>query len=222
MTATSTIILQVQNLVKHFPILGGSVFARSIGVVRAVDGVSFTVNQGETFGLVGESGCGKTTIGRCILQLERPTAGQVVFAGQELTGLTEARLRVIRRQMQVIFQDPYSSLNPRMTVGQMLAEPLQVHGIVPRRAERRQRVAELLADVGLPPALTERYAHELSGGQRQRVGIARALAMPSAPHLQDRCRRADSDTPADRLGQTARTGPRPPASPRRRPRGALP
>ena len=177
MTATSTIILQVQNLVKHFPILGGSVFARSIGTVRAVDGVSFTVHQGETFGLVGESGCGKTTIGRCILQLERPTAGQVVFAGQELTGLTEAQLRVIRRKMQVIFQDPYSSLNPRMTVGQMLAEPLQVHGLVPSRVERRQRVAELLAEVGLPSALSERYAHELSGGQRQRVGIARALAM---------------------------------------------
>jgi len=167
MTATSTIMLQVQNLVKHFPILGGSVFAKSIGAVRAVDGVSFTVNQGETFGLVGESGCGKTTLGRCILQLERPTAGQIVFAGQELTGLTEARLRVIRRQMQVIFQDPYSSLNPRMTVGQMLAEPLQVHGIVPRRAERRQRVAELLSEVGLPSALSERYSHELSGGQRR-------------------------------------------------------
>src|SRR2546421_8466968 len=180
MTATSSIILQVQNLVKHFPILGESVFAKAMGAVRAVDGVSFTVYQGETFGLVGESGCGKTTIGRCILQLERPTAGQVIFAGQELTGLTEARLRVIRRQMQVIFQDPYSSLNPRMSVGQMLAEPLQVHGIEPRRAERRQRVAELLAEVGLPPALTERYPHELSGGQRQRVGIARALAMQPA------------------------------------------
>jgi oligopeptide transport system ATP-binding protein len=177
MTATGSILLQVQNLVKHFPIVGGSVFTKSLGVVRAVDGVSFTVNQGETFGLVGESGCGKTTMGRCILQLERPTAGQVIFAGQELTSLTEARLRVIRRQMQVIFQDPYSSLNPRMTVGQMLAEPLQVHGIVSRWSERRQRVAALLSEVGLPSALTERYPHELSGGQRQRVGIARALAM---------------------------------------------
>ena len=145
--------------------------------MRAVDGVSFTVNQGETFGLVGESGCGKTTLGRCILQLERPTAGHVVFAGQDLTTMTEARLRVFRRQMQVIFQDPLSSLNPRMTVGQMLDEPLKVHGIVPGRAERRQRVADLLAEVGLPAVLTARYPHELSGGQRQRVGIARALAI---------------------------------------------
>src|SRR5262244_51802 len=147
MTATSTIILQVQNLVKHFPIMGGSVFARSLGAVRAVDGVSFTVYQGETFGLVGESGCGKTTVGRCILQLERPTSGQVVFEGQELTGMTEAALRPVRRRMQLIFQDPYSALNPRMTVGQILAEPLMVHGIVADRQERRRRVVDLLTHV---------------------------------------------------------------------------
>ena len=177
MTTTSTIILQVQNLVKHFPILGGSVLARSIGAVRAVDGVSFAVHQGETFGLVGESGCGKTTLGRCILQLERPTAGQVVFAGQELTGLTEARLRVIRRQMQVIFQDPYSSLNPRQKVGSIIGEPMKVHGVEPDQTRRGERVRELLSLCGLNPSFADRYPHEMSGGQRQRVGIARALAL---------------------------------------------
>ena len=177
MKAADAPLLQVCDLVKHFPVVGESLFARAMGVVRAVDGVSFSIASGQTLGLVGESGCGKTTLGRCVLQLEQSTAGEVIFEGRTLTGLTETALRPIRRKMQVIFQDPYSALNPRMTVGQIIAEPLKVHGLVPDRQGRRQRVAALLADVGLLPMLAPRYPHELSGGQRQRVGIARALAM---------------------------------------------
>jgi len=177
MTGPDNIILEVGNLVKYFPVGGGGFFAKSGGVVRAVDGVSFSIRKGETLGLVGESGCGKTTTGRCILQLERPTSGQVIFEGRDLTRMTEAELRPLRRRLQVIFQDPYSSLNPRMTVGQIIGEPLKVHGIVPERPGRAERVTELLSVVGLFPTLADRYPHELSGGQRQRVGIARALAM---------------------------------------------
>jgi len=170
------VLLEVRDLVKHFEV-GGGLFGRRRGTVRAVDGVSFTIRRGETLGLVGESGCGKTTTGRLILRLERPTRGAVVFEGRDLAGLGEAELRLARRRMQVIFQDPYSSLNPRMTVGQMIEEPLAVHRIVPEAAARAARVQALLAQVGLLAQHARRYPHELSGGQRQRVGIARALAM---------------------------------------------
>ena len=174
--AGAEVILEVKDLVKHFPVGGGLLSGRP-ALVKAVDGVSFSLRRGETLGLVGESGCGKTTTGRCILQLERPTSGSVRFEGLELTRLTEAQLRPVRRRVQVIFQDPYSSLNPRMTVGQIIAEPLQVHDIVADRRQRAARVVELLEHAGLHVAMARRYPHELSGGQRQRVGIARALAM---------------------------------------------
>jgi oligopeptide transport system ATP-binding protein len=172
-------LLEVRDLVKHFPV-GGGFFGRPRAAIRAVDGVSFAIRRGETLGLVGESGCGKTTTGRCILQLERPTAGAVLFEGEDLTRLTDRALRPFRRRLQVIFQDPYSSLNPRMTIGQIVAEPLAVHGIVRDRAARAARVKELLGHVGLLPQHAERYPHQLSGGQRQRVGIARAVAVEPA------------------------------------------
>ena len=175
----SEALLEVHDLVKHFPV-GGGMFSRATGQVRAVDGVSFSIRRGETLGLVGESGCGKTTTGRCILQLERPTSGRILFDGTELTTLDEHALQAVRRRIQVIFQDPYSSLNPRMTIGETLAEPLKVHGIVPSSAAREERVRELLVQVGLAPQHARRYPHQLSGGQRQRVGIARALAMEPA------------------------------------------
>ena len=171
------VILEVRNLVKRFPVGGAGLFGKTVGWVQAVAGVSFSIRRGETLGLVGESGCGKTTTGRCILQLERPTSGEVIFEGQDLTRLSPTELRPVRRKIQVIFQDPYSSLNPRMTVGQIIAEPLAVHGIIPDRQARKARVPELLSRVGILPSLADRYPHELSGGQRQRVGVARALAM---------------------------------------------
>jgi oligopeptide transport system ATP-binding protein len=170
------LLLEVDRLVKDFPI-GGGFFRRPAGALRAVDRVSFSIRRGETLGLVGESGCGKTTTGRCILQLERPTSGRIVFEGVELGSLPEDQLRKVRRRMQVIFQDPYASLNPRMTVGQILAEPIKVHRIITDKTARAARVRELLTQVGLSPQHARRYPHQLSGGQRQRVGIARALAM---------------------------------------------
>jgi oligopeptide transport system ATP-binding protein len=170
------VLLEVRDLVKHFPV-GGGLFGKARGLVRAVDGVSFSIDRGETLGLVGESGCGKTTTGRCILQLERATTGQVCFEGRDLTALDGRALRAVRRRIQVIFQDPYSSLNPRMTVGQIIAEPLAVHRIIATAEARRARVQDLLRRVGLLPAHAHRYPHQMSGGQRQRVGIARALAL---------------------------------------------
>jgi oligopeptide transport system ATP-binding protein len=172
----SDVLLEVRNLVKHFQVTGG-LFGGRRGLVRAVDNVSFSIRRGETLGLVGESGCGKTTTGRCVLQLERPTSGEVIFEGRDLTKVGASELRAIRRHIQVIFQDPYSSLNPRMTVGQIIAEPLAVHGIVKSAGARRDRARELLTHVGLLPQHAGRYPHQLSGGQRQRVGVARALAL---------------------------------------------
>jgi len=168
-------LLKVEGLVKHFPILAG-VFQRQVGVVHAVDGVTFDVRKGETFGLVGESGCGKSTAGRTILQLYRPTAGNVFFDGIDLVKLKGEELRRLRRRMQMIFQDPYASLNPRMSVGEILAEPLVVHEVA-KGQEIRERVDELLNIVRLSPGFAARYPHEFSGGQRQRIGVARALAL---------------------------------------------
>jgi oligopeptide/dipeptide ABC transporter ATP-binding protein len=172
----SDILLEVKGLKKYFPIKKG-VFSKTVGQVKAVDDVAFTINRGETLGLVGESGCGKTTTGRCILRLIEPTAGSVTFEGEEVTTMNQQRLRVMRRQMQIIFQDPYSSLNPRITVGGMLTEILKVHGLRKTDAEVKERVEELLQTVGLSPLHARRYPHEFSGGQRQRIGIARALSV---------------------------------------------
>ena len=171
------VLLEVKNLKMHFPVGSGFLSRKPTGYVKAVDDVSFTVKRGETLGLVGESGCGKTTTGRCILQLYKPTDGQVMFDGQDLTRLNTKRMRAMRREMQVIFQDPYSSLNPRMTAGNIIGEPLIVHGLVNGKAEYREKVAELLTNVGLNPYMADRFPHEFSGGQRQRIGVARALSV---------------------------------------------
>ena len=169
------ILLKVDNLVKHFPIYRG-VFQRQVGAVRAVDGVTFDVYRGETLGLVGESGCGKSTTGRTILQLYRPTSGSVNFDGQDLVALKGEELRQMRRKMQMIFQDPYASLNPRMTVGEIIGEPLMVHNVASGK-EIKERITHLLDIVSLSSAFANRYPHEFSGGQRQRIGVARALAL---------------------------------------------
>ncbi|MCA1593474.1 MAG: ATP-binding cassette domain-containing protein [Acidobacteria bacterium] len=163
-------LVRVRGLVKHFPVTG------SDDVVRAVDGVAFEILRGETLGLVGESGCGKSTVGRCLLRLIEPTRGEISFAGQDVLALSGGDLRRLRREMQIIFQDPYASLNPRLKVRDIVGEPLVIHGIG-SKPERRERVADLLKKVGLDPDYMNRYPHEFSGGQRQRIGIARALAL---------------------------------------------
>ncbi len=169
-------LLEVKDLKMWFPITEGLIVERHVGDVRAVDGVSFQLKRGETLGLVGESGCGKSTTGRAIVRLYKPTGGQVIFDGQDISGVEGAELRRLRRRFQMIFQDPYASLDPRMTAGSTVSEPLEVHG-VGTKAERRERVRELLSTVGLNPDYGDRYPHEFSGGQRQRIGVARALAL---------------------------------------------
>jgi oligopeptide transport system ATP-binding protein len=170
-----TPLLDVKHLKKHFPIKGG-VFSKTIGYVYAVDDINFTLEKGETLGLVGESGCGKSTTGRTILRLIEPTDGAIYFEGQNITGLDKGAMRALRREMQIIFQDPYASLNPRMTVGSIIGEPLEIHKIA-RGSEKQERVASLLQKVGLRAEDMRKYPHEFSGGQRQRIGIARALAL---------------------------------------------
>jgi len=176
MTKENNALVRVENLVKHFPITQGIVVQRQVGAVKAVDGLSFNIKQGETLGLVGESGCGKSTTGRAILQLHEPTSGHVYYKDEDLTKASASTMRKLRRDIQIIFQDPYASLNPRMTIGDIIGEPLEVHNVGTVK-ERRERVQELLHLVGLNPFFIKRYPHEFSGGQRQRIGVARALAL---------------------------------------------
>jgi peptide/nickel transport system ATP-binding protein len=173
-------LVELQGLNMWFPIRSGLVLDRHVGDVKAVDDVSFTIERGETLGLVGESGCGKTTVGRTIIRLYDPTAGKVIFNGVDITHTPENRLRVTRRQMQMVFQDPFASLNPRHSVGRIVGEPIRVHGLAKSRREVANRVRELLVRVGLPADAASRYPHEFSGGQRQRIGLARALAVNPA------------------------------------------
>jgi oligopeptide/dipeptide ABC transporter ATP-binding protein len=175
--ATAPDLVTISGLKMHFPVTDGALFPGVAAHVRAVDGISFTIRKGETLGLVGESGCGKTTTGRCILRLEHPTAGEVLFDGKNLVDLDQKTMRTLRQKIQVIFQDPYSSLNPRMKIGDIIAEPMLVHRTEPSKAARDARVRELLRLCGLDARFADRYPHEMSGGQRQRVGIARALSV---------------------------------------------
>ena len=170
-------ILEVDDLRMHFPVTAGVVFRKTVGIVKAVDGVTFSIRPGETLGLVGESGCGKTTLGRTILRFYKPTSGGLRYRDEDLTTVRGGRMRELRKEMQMVFQDPYSSLNPRMTAGQIIGEPLKIHGLASSRQEARDRVAEILTLVGLDPRMASRYPHEFSGGQRQRIGIGRALAV---------------------------------------------
>jgi len=176
MTTDNNVLLRVEGLVKHFPITQGIIFQKQVAAVHAVDNVSFEIRKGETLGLVGESGCGKSTTGRTILQLYRPTSGSVTFDGVDLVATRGEELRKMRRKMQMIFQDPYASLNPRMTVGEIVGEPLTVHKVANKK-EVNERVEHLLELVGMNPAFANRYPHEFSGGQRQRIGVARALSL---------------------------------------------
>jgi ABC-type oligopeptide transport system ATPase subunit len=170
-------LMEVRDLVKHFPLARGVIFQRRIGAIEAVDGVSFELRRGETLGLVGETGCGKSTTARLIMRLLDPTAGEVCFDGRDITRLKGSALKAVRREMQMIFQDPYSSLNPRKTVGTIISQPFAIHGLERDRAQRRRTVQELMDTVGLNPEHYNRYPHEFSGGQRQRIGVARALAL---------------------------------------------
>lgn len=177
MTSSSEVVLEVRDLVKHFPLTKGVVFKKQIGAVQAVDGVSFDLHRGETLGIVGESGCGKSTLAKLLMVLERPTSGEARFEGKDLYSAKGKQLKALRRQIQIVFQDPYSSLNPRMTVGDIIGEPFEIHPDVAPKGDRVRKVQELLEVVGLNPEHVNRYPHQFSGGQRQRIGIARGLAL---------------------------------------------
>ncbi|MFC4060315.1 ABC transporter ATP-binding protein [Planomonospora corallina] len=177
MAAVGEPVLEVRDLVKHFPLTQGTVFRKQVGAIRAVDGVSFDLRRGETLGIVGESGCGKSTLARLLMGLERPTSGSVRIGGRDITRASGAELKGIRRNIQMVMQDPYTSLNPRMTVGDIVGEPYEIHPDALPRQHRRRRVQELLEIVGLDPDHVNRYPHQFSGGQRQRIGIARGLAL---------------------------------------------